>query len=82
MQEGRSGFVASICISFCRAFVFALAILLSVAPSSIRAQSNQTGTIHGTVSDQSGGALVGVSVTLTSPALIVPQTITADASGN
>lgn len=37
------------------------------------AQSLSSGTIHGIVKDESGGALPGVTVTLTSPALQVSQ---------
>ena len=44
-----------------------LAVLLAVAlPSAVLAQTAQVGQVRGTVSDQSGGVLPGVTVTLTS----------------
>ena len=44
-------------------------------PAPAYAQSTVSSTIHGTVTDESGGALPGVTVTLTSPAIQVPQMI-------
>src|SRR4051812_13913847 len=44
------------------------------------AQSGSLGTIHGTVSDESGAALPGVTVTLASPALQVGRTTTNTAA--
>ena len=38
--------------------------------------------MHGVVTDQSAGAMPGVTVTLASPALLVPQTTVTDASGS
>jgi Carboxypeptidase regulatory-like domain/TonB dependent receptor len=40
--------------------------------STAAAQSTSSGTIHGTVKDETGGALPGVTVTISSPALQVP----------
>jgi hypothetical protein len=46
------------------------------------AQSVASGTIHGTIKDESGGALPGVVATLTSPSLQVPEiTTVSDAQG-
>jgi len=39
-------------------------------------QSAQTGALNGTVTDPDGGALSGITVTLKSPALVVPQMTT------
>src|SRR5690349_3238476 len=40
-------------------------------------------TIHGTVKDESGGAMPGVTVTLKSPSLQVPQlVVVSDTDGN
>jgi hypothetical protein len=55
-----------------------MTVLLAAAMSGgvalpVAAQSIATASIEGTVSDTSGGALPGVAVTLTSPALQVPQ---------
>src|SRR5436190_4365133 len=47
------------------------------------AQSGTSGTIGGTVRDESGGALPGVTVTLASPSLQVRQLVqVSDATGN
>jgi len=47
------------------------------------AQSVASGTIHGTIKDETGGALPGVSATLTSPSLQVTQLATVtDAQGD
>jgi hypothetical protein len=56
--------------------------LLSAGSVSVNAQNNQTGTIHGVVTDQSSAAMPGVSIMLTSPALIVSQLVVTDAAGN
>ena len=45
---------------------------LLIATPAVWAQSAGS-TIHGTVKDESGGAMPGVTVTLKSPALQVPQ---------
>ena len=58
------------------------AVALSAATPVLHAQNNQTGNVHGIVTDQSALAMPGVSVTLSSPALLVPQTAVTDASGN
>src|SRR6266850_7577388 len=62
----------------------ALMMILSVTASAALAQSGgSSGVIHGTVTDESGGALPGVTATLTSPALQVRQmTAVSDPSGN
>ena len=52
-----------------------------VGTPSASAQNNQNGNIHGIVVDESGGALPGVAVTLTSPALIVAQNTMSDSAG-
>lgn len=58
----------------------ALAIVLS--PASARAQAVTSAKIVGTVHDETGAALPGVTVTATSPALQVPQVMTTtDATG-
>jgi hypothetical protein len=48
-------------------------VALAVAPLPAAAQFVSTSSIDGTVTDESGAALPGVTVTLTSPALQVPQ---------
>src|SRR3989442_10869092 len=59
----------------------ALIAIVSAAPVSMNAQNNQTGNIHGVVTDQSAALIPGVTVTLTSPALIVPQVTATDEAG-
>ncbi|MCK7490941.1 MAG: carboxypeptidase-like regulatory domain-containing protein [Comamonadaceae bacterium] len=53
--------------------LFALAVIL---PLTASAQLNQTGTLAGTVSDTQALPLPGVSVTIKSPAIILPQMAT------
>jgi Carboxypeptidase regulatory-like domain len=60
---------------------YASVVLLGMMLPLLLAQ-NQTGNIHGRVTDPSGAAIPGVTITLTSPALLVPQKTTADAAGN
>ena len=63
--------------------VGALAMSLVLMASLAAAQSGTSGTISGTVRDESGGALPGVTATLTSPALQVRQIVqVTDATGN
>src|SRR5258706_11086838 len=44
-----------------------------LAPTSARGQSAQSASLVGRVTDESGGAMPGVTVTAKSPALQVPQ---------
>ena len=56
--------------------------LLILCSGTALAQSVASGTIHGTVRDQSGGVLPGVTATLSSPALQVKQLVqVTDAEG-
>src|SRR5262249_30980859 len=62
----------------------AVAVLALVSGDVLSAQQTgaASGVVHGTVKDQSGGALPGVTVTLSSPALQVRQmTTVTDAEG-
>lgn len=74
-------------MSWCRScrMTLALALLLvgiAFAPA-LHAQSTASSTIRGTVRDETGLALPGVTVTLTSPALQVRQMVAVtDASGD
>ena len=53
--------------------IFGVAVCVVLASFALAsAQSVSSGTIHGTIRDQSGGVLPGVTATLTSPALQVP----------
>lgn len=53
-----------------------LGLLALAGAPPVMAQSAMSSTIHGTVKDQSGAAIPGVTVTLTSPAIQVPQMVT------
>jgi Carboxypeptidase regulatory-like domain len=54
--------------------VAAIALLVTgIAPRTVWAQSSQSATIVGKVTDESGGAMPGVTVTVKSPQLQVPQ---------
>ena len=62
--------------------LFVLRLLLAVGlPSLAFGQTNQTGKIFGTVTDSSGATVVGANVTITSPAMIVPQSMKTDQQG-
>jgi hypothetical protein len=57
------------------AFVLVLAALFATSAARSTAQVVRFGSIDGAVTDQGGDALPGVTVTLTSPALQVPQLV-------
>jgi hypothetical protein len=71
MTSLRLGFIAA---------VLGLAVAGTCIPAT--AQTVRTGSISGTVTDQSAAPMPGVTVTLTSPALQVPQLVkTTDGQG-
>ena len=57
-------------------------VLLTGVQVTARAQGVQTGTIRGSIQDQQGLALPGVTITATSPALQGPRTTVSDGEGN
>lgn len=62
--------------------VGAVVCLLIASPGLASAQSVASGAIQGTIRDQSGGVLPGVTATLSSPQLQVPQLVqVTDAEG-
>ena len=64
-----------------RSVVAVAACVLAFAGAAL-GQSVASGTIHGTIRDQSGGVLPGVTATLSSPSLQVPQLVqVTDAEG-
>ncbi len=67
--------------TFLAAFVFCFAALLGFAPASL-AQTSATGALNGTVTDQSGGVIVGATVTATSLATGQPHTATTTSTGS
>lgn len=64
-------------------FIALSALLMSFAlfAGSVFAQTATTGSIEGSVSDQAGASVPGVSVRVSSPNLISAQTATSDQSG-
>jgi outer membrane receptor protein involved in Fe transport len=58
-----------------------LALCMALFTSGAMAQTSTTGTIEGTVVDTNGNAVPGVTITVTSPNLITPQTATSNDSG-
>jgi hypothetical protein len=69
-------------LNLLRSFCALLVILSAATVTTVQAQNNQFGAIKGTVIDPSGAPIPGATVTLASPALVVPQTIVSDSSGN
>jgi outer membrane receptor protein involved in Fe transport len=63
-------------------FLTVLALVLSLFAMSASAQTNTTGSIEGTVTDVNGAAVPGVTVTVSGPNLLRPQTATSDSEGN
>lgn len=61
--------------------LFVLTASLALAPVDARAQA-QSGEIFGHTTDSSGAVIPGVTVTLSSPALITPVTTTTSATGS
>ncbi len=59
----------------------ALFCLFAISPVSLFAQSASTGTVAGTVTDPSGGAIVGATVTLTDTSTNTPRSSTTNESG-
>jgi len=60
---------------------FALALVALFALSAAAGAQQQTGEIFGKVTDQSGGVLPGVTVTLTAPTLLQPLTAITSETG-
>lgn len=59
----------------------ALFCLFAVTPSSLFAQAASTGTVAGTVTDPSGGAVVGATVTMTDTATNISRSGVTNESG-
>jgi hypothetical protein len=55
--------------------IITMTIALVAVSATLFAQTVRSGSIGGTITDESGAALPGVSVTLTSPALQAPQLV-------
>jgi len=61
--------------------VVALSCLFALTPSALFSQSASTGTVAGTVTDPSGAAVVGASVTLENPTTGATRTATTNDAG-
>src|SRR5688572_33480462 len=62
--------------------VATLAMSLLIASRTVGGQTVRSGSLTGTVTDETGAALPGITITLTSPALQVPQLLqTSDGRG-
>jgi hypothetical protein len=61
--------------------VVALACLVTLVPSAMFAQSAGTGTVAGTVTDSSGGAVVGATVTMSDITTSTARTATTNETG-
>lgn len=61
------------------AFVFALCLVFT--PAGVFAQTSSTGTIEGTVTDQNGAVVPGVTVQVSGGNLIRSQSVTTDEDG-
>ncbi len=59
----------------------ALALCLTLFSAIVFAQTATTGTIEGTVSDVTGAVVPGATVKVTSPNLILAQSVTTDSQG-
>ena len=63
-------------------FAFALAAIVSLFMAvATMAQTQTTGTLEGVVTDQNGAVVPAITVTLSGPNLIRPQTATTDSDG-
>lgn len=65
-----------------KVLMFVVALTLALFATSALAQTSTTGSIEGTVTDQNGAAVPGMTVTATSPNLITPQSATSDDNGH
>ncbi len=65
-----------------RFMVVMLALALSVFTLSAAAQTTTTGSVEGTVTDVNGAAVPGVTVTVSGPNLLHPQSATSDSDGH
>src|ERR1700704_6580252 len=62
-------------------FLFAIALLAAIVPFSVFAQSSN-GSISGTVSDDAGGVLPGVTITALNTATGMSRTTVSNPSGH
>ena len=61
---------------------FLIGLVLLLTAVGVFGQGVQTATLQGTVSDQSGSPLPGVTVTAKSPALMGERTVVTQSNGN
>src|SRR5919199_4892076 len=73
--------IASMKISMRIVTLALLALCMALFTSGAFAQTQTTGSIEGTVVDTNGNPVPGVTVSVTSPNLITPQSATTDNEG-
>ena len=78
-MDNKKGIVSMRMRIFTMSFL-ALCLALFTFGSAM-AQSETTGSIEGTVVDTNGNPVPGVTITVTSPNLIIPQSATSNDSG-
>src|ERR1041385_8059934 len=61
--------------------VVALCCLCALTPSALYSQASSYGTVAGLVTDSTGGAVVGATITLTDKATSTPRTTTSNEAG-
>ncbi|MQA31701.1 MAG: hypothetical protein GEU82_18015 [Luteitalea sp.] len=82
MVEKSAGQFAALVRDFRRLLQFSAAALVAVLLASAAPRGQTSSAIEGTVRDESGGVMPGVTLTLTSPQLQVPQMVqVSDAEG-
>lgn len=62
--------------------VMVLVVVVSLVSPAMAGAQGGDGSLRGAVKDDQGGALPGVTVTATSPALLTPSLAISDAVGN
>jgi len=65
-----------------RRIVMVLVVVVSLASAATALAQGGDGSLRGTVKDDQGGALPGVTVSATSPALLSNSLAISDAAGN
>ena len=65
-----------------RRMVMILGVAASLASPAMAGAQGGDGSLRGVVNDDQGGALPGVTVTATSPALLTPSVAISSASGS
>jgi len=65
-----------------RRSIVPLVLVVSLSAAARVAAQGGDGSLRGTVKDAQGGALPGVTITATSPAMLTPSVTVSDSAGN